>query len=150
MLSGVVIGAVRKRTAQAVMVLVLTGIAAATAAAAPWYGLAVASHAAATDVTNAPAAQRVVSASRSGPTSGSPRAALDTYAEEVGLLLRVAAAPVLGLRRQMVYAPASNSARLARVAHWPGDGPSAAEVAKALRPPAPAPLIVPDSGWSST
>jgi hypothetical protein len=104
----VILGAVRMRTAQAVMVLILTAIAAATAAAAPWYALAVASRAAAADVASAPAAQRVLSAARTGGLGGDPAGALRAVAAEMPRRLPLdGATPVLGLRAPTVYRPAA-------------------------------------------
>jgi hypothetical protein len=104
----VILGAVRMRTAQAVMVLILTAIAAATAAAAPWYALAVASRAAAADVAAAPAAQRVLSAARTGGLGGDPAGVLRDFAAEMPRLLPLdGGAPVLGLRAPTVYRPAT-------------------------------------------
>jgi len=57
---GVVRGALRARRAQAATVLVLTGLAVAVAAAAPWYVTAAAQSVAVADVAGAPAHQRVV------------------------------------------------------------------------------------------
>jgi putative ABC transport system permease protein len=53
-----IIGAVRARTAQVLTVFVLTALAAAIAAAGPWFGFASMSSAAAADVVAAPAEQR--------------------------------------------------------------------------------------------
>lgn len=84
-----VFGAVRARTAQALTVLVLTALAAAVAAAGPWYGLAAASRAAASDVAQAPPAQRIVSVRQITGTAGDPQRALDAFADATRRLLPV-------------------------------------------------------------
>jgi len=84
-----VLGAVRARGAQALTVLVLTALAAAVAAAGPWYGLAAASRAAASDVAHAPAAQRLVSVRQITGTAGDPEQALDAFTDVVRGLLPV-------------------------------------------------------------
>ena len=93
-------GAVRRRTGQTVLVLILAVLVAAAGAAGPWYGLTVASRAAGNEVTAAPAAQRVVSIQRAAGsgTAGDPRAALDALAAQVGGLLTLpGGAPLTGL-----------------------------------------------------
>jgi putative ABC transport system permease protein len=100
-------GAVRRRAGQSVMVLVLAALVAAVAAAAPWYGLAVATRAGQTHVTLAPIAQRVLSAQRQGDTAGDPRAALDNFSATVrGLLPLPGATPLAGLTVDMTYTDA--------------------------------------------
>jgi putative ABC transport system permease protein len=102
----VILAAVRARRVQAAMLLALAAIAAAIAAAAPWYGLAVASRAATAHVAAAPAAERVLSATMTGTAGAAPGPALSAFA---GLLHRElpvgGAAPVLGMVRSAVYAP---------------------------------------------
>jgi putative ABC transport system permease protein len=100
----VILEAVRTRTAQVLTVLILAALAAAAAAAGPWYGLAVASRAAAAQVDTAPAVQRVVSASRESATNGDPRGALTAFAGTVDALLpKTGATPMLGIAEQMIY-----------------------------------------------
>ncbi|MFI5936468.1 FtsX-like permease family protein [Actinoplanes sp. NPDC051494] len=95
---GLVLGAIRARAGQALTVLVLTALAAAVAVAGPWYAVAAASRAAASDVEHAPAAQRVVSVRQPTTTSGEPQRALDAFATEVRRLLPVPdLSPVLGM-----------------------------------------------------
>ncbi|MEV6493580.1 FtsX-like permease family protein, partial [Actinoplanes sp. NPDC051633] len=99
---GLVVGAVRARTAQAATMLLLTFLAVAVAAAAPWYGIAAATRAAAADVTDAPAAQRTVSARKIVGLDGDPRPTLDAFAGSVRNLLPVPDAdPVLGMVQPM-------------------------------------------------
>ncbi|GAA0496224.1 hypothetical protein Ade02nite_17480 [Paractinoplanes deccanensis] len=98
------LGAVRRRSGQAFLVLLLATLAATVASAACWYGLTVASRAADTDVRNAPAAQHVILAHRAGEVAGDPRRALDSYAATVRGLLRLPEGrPVLGLAADMTY-----------------------------------------------
>src|SRR5215218_1592643 len=97
-------GAVRRRSGQALLVLLLAALAATAASAAAWYGLTVASQAAGTDVRNAPAAQHVILAHRTGEVANGPRASLDAFAGTVGGLLRLPeGAPLLGLTADMTY-----------------------------------------------
>ncbi|MCA2214209.1 FtsX-like permease family protein [Jidongwangia harbinensis] len=104
----VILGAVRMRTGQAAMVAVLAALAAATAAAAPWYALAVASRTTTADVTAAPPAQRVLTASRSGPVGRDPAGALRDFGAELrGLLPIDGGVPVLGLRAATIHRPAT-------------------------------------------
>ncbi|UQU66906.1 ABC transporter permease [Couchioplanes caeruleus] len=84
-----VLGAVRARKAQALTVLVLTALAGAVAVAGPWYGLAAASRAAASDVAHAPPAQRVVSVRQITGIGGDPQRALDAFAGTVRGMLPV-------------------------------------------------------------
>ncbi|GIE97177.1 hypothetical protein Ari01nite_46420 [Paractinoplanes rishiriensis] len=98
-------GAVRRRTGAALAVLVLATIAATAAAAAPWYGLTVATRAAGAEVTARPDAEQVITVHRPGrPTGGDPRRALDEFAGTVrGLLPLPGATPVLGLVQDTTY-----------------------------------------------
>ena len=99
-------GAVRRRTGQVLLVLVLALLVGVAAAAAPWYGLTVASRAAGTEVAGAPAAERVVVVQRpAGGIGGDPRAALDAFAAQVhGLLALRGAVPLTGLVQNTSYA----------------------------------------------
>ncbi|MGX6603100.1 FtsX-like permease family protein [Micromonosporaceae bacterium Da 78-11] len=97
-------GAVRRRRAQATMVLVLAGLAAAVAAAGPWYATTVAARAAGARVDAAPAAHRVVQVHRTGDLGADPRGTLDTFAASVrGLLPLPGATAILGLAQEMSY-----------------------------------------------
>ena len=119
----VVFGAVRSRTPQALMVLILAALPAVAAAAAPWYGLAVGSRAAAADVAVAPAVQRVLSTSRPGALNGDPRGALADFGDTLRTLLPLAGAtPVLGLRQPMIYSPQSGRGAASRFAAAYRDG----------------------------
>lgn len=106
---GVILAAVRTRTAQALTVLTLAVLAGAAAAAAPWYGLAATSRAADAEIAAAPGSSQVLTVNQPGAFSADPRSALDTYAAGVRSLLRVnQGTAVLGLSQEMVYlAPAS-------------------------------------------
>ncbi|AGL19834.1 FtsX-like permease family protein [Actinoplanes sp. N902-109] len=95
---GLILGAVRARAAQALTVLVLTALAAAVAVAGPWYAFAAGSRAAAADVSNAPAADRIVSVRQITETSGDPRQALDAFGNAVrGALPLPDLRPMLGM-----------------------------------------------------
>lgn len=86
------------RRAQALSVLVLTMLAVAAAMAAPWYVLAAAQVATATDVSQAPAASRVLSVTEGIGVVGSPRGAVDGYRDKVSAALSIPGlVPVLGL-----------------------------------------------------
>ncbi|MDY7090853.1 MAG: FtsX-like permease family protein, partial [Actinomycetota bacterium] len=91
-------GAVRTRTAQVLTVLVLTALAAAVAAAGPWFAYASMNRAATADVTAAPAEQRLLSVRQIADTEGDPRAAIDDLTSRVqGQLPLPQADPVTGL-----------------------------------------------------
>ncbi|HEY0535337.1 MAG TPA: FtsX-like permease family protein [Actinoplanes sp.] len=97
-------GAVRRRTAQAVLVAVLAAILTTAGVAGCWYGLAVASRAAGAVVDAAPAAERVVSVQKDADTGGDPRAALDAFGTQIrGLLTLPGAVPLAGLEADMTY-----------------------------------------------
>ncbi|MET0417596.1 MAG: FtsX-like permease family protein, partial [Actinoplanes sp.] len=97
-------GAVRWRTGQAWTVLVLTVLAAAVAAAVPWYLFPVASDAAAARVAAAAPSSQVVQVHHIAPLSGDPRAALDGWRDQLsGLLPLPGADPWLGLVQDMTY-----------------------------------------------
>jgi hypothetical protein len=82
--------------------LVLTALAAAMAAAGPWYGLAAGRRAAAADVAAAPASQRTLSVRQQVATDGDPRAALDTFAATVRAVLPIPdTTPTLGATQAM-------------------------------------------------
>jgi hypothetical protein len=74
-----IIGAVRARTAQVLTVLVLTALAAAVAAAGPWFGVASMRSAAAADVTAAPAQQRTLSIRQVTQINGDPQQTIDEF-----------------------------------------------------------------------
>jgi len=92
-------GAVRWRTGQTVMVLVLTTVAVAVAAGVSWYLLPIASDAAAARVAAAPADGRVVQVHHIEELAGrDPRAAIDAWHDRLrGLLPLPGARPWLGL-----------------------------------------------------
>ncbi|WP_213001142.1 FtsX-like permease family protein [Winogradskya consettensis] len=95
---GLVLGAVRARSAQALTVLILTALAAAVAVAGPWYAVAAASRAAASDVANAPAGEHVISVRQSSKVAEDPRQGLDAFASTVRRLLPLPdLQPVLGM-----------------------------------------------------
>ena len=101
-----ILAAVRARRVSAAMLLALAAIAAAVTAEAPWYGLAVASRAAAAHVAAAPPAQRVLSATTTGTAGAAPGPALSAFADLLHRQLPIGAAvPVVGLVRSAVYAP---------------------------------------------
>ncbi|BEL12300.1 hypothetical protein Q0Z83_104910 [Actinoplanes sichuanensis] len=78
-----VFGAVRTRAAQVLTILVLTTLAAAVAAAGPWYGFAAVGKAADAYLSAAPASQRTVTVTSRIDTRGDPTGALDRFAEQV-------------------------------------------------------------------
>ena len=91
-------GAVRTRTAQVLTVLMLTALAAAVAAAGPWFAYASINRAATADVTAAPPEQRIVSVRQMADTAGDPQAAIDDLASTVQSQLPLPQAdPVTGL-----------------------------------------------------
>jgi putative ABC transport system permease protein len=93
-----VFGAVRARTAQALAVLVLTALIAATAAAGPWYVLAASSRAADGDVAAAPASERTLSIRKLATTGGDPEGALEGFAGTVRDMLPLPGLqPTLGM-----------------------------------------------------
>lgn len=102
-----ILGAVRARAAQSVMLLVLAGLLTAAAVAAPWYGLTVASRVAAADVAAAPAAQRVLTLQRQGTVQGgNAQASLTDFGRSVSDQLTITGATaILGAVRPMVYRP---------------------------------------------
>ena len=101
---GVILEAVRSRTAQALTVLTLSVLAAAAAAAAPWYGLAVASRSADAQIAAAPGSAQVLTVNQPGAATADPRATLDKYAAGVRDLLGFSdGTPILGLSQRMVY-----------------------------------------------
>src|SRR3954469_13871614 len=95
---GLVFGAVRARTAQVVTLLVLTALAAAVAAAGPWFAAAGVARAAAADVDAAPAGDRSVSIREISQTTGNPQGVIDQFAARARALVRLPATdPVSGL-----------------------------------------------------
>jgi FtsX-like permease family protein len=93
-----IFGAVRTRTAQVLTVLVLTALAAAVAAAGPWYAVAGATGAAAADVTAAPAGQRTLSVRQISNTGGDARHTIDQFGATIRSLLPLPASqPVFGI-----------------------------------------------------
>jgi putative ABC transport system permease protein len=93
-----IVGAVRTRTAQVLTVLILTALAAAVAAAGPWFAFASQTSAAAADVAAAPSDQRSVSVRQITHVNGNPRDTVDQFAGQVrGMLPLPAAAAENGL-----------------------------------------------------
>jgi putative ABC transport system permease protein len=91
-------GAVRTRTAQVLTVLVLTTLAAAVAAAGPWFAYASIIKAAASDVAAARPDQRTVSVRQIADTEGDPQRSVDQLASTVrGQLSLPVGTPVTGL-----------------------------------------------------
>jgi hypothetical protein len=97
-----VLGAVRARGAQVLTLLALTLLATLVAAAGPWFALAAATKAAASDVAAAPASQRTLSVRQMVGTNGDPRQSLDSFAAAVAATMDIHdGPPVLGLREAM-------------------------------------------------
>jgi putative ABC transport system permease protein len=97
-----VLSAVRARRPQVLTVLVLTALAAAVAAAGPWYGLAAGRRAAAADVAAAPAGQRTLSVRQQVATDGDPQTAVDTFAATARSVLPISdSTPTLGVTQAM-------------------------------------------------
>ncbi|MFI5892521.1 FtsX-like permease family protein [Actinoplanes sp. NPDC051513] len=91
-------GAVRTRRAQVLTVLILTALAAAVAAAGPWFAIAGGARAAAADVDAAAAADRSLSIRKIIETGGDPAGTVDQFAANArGLLPLPATDPVSGL-----------------------------------------------------
>ncbi|MET7402646.1 ABC transporter permease, partial [Dactylosporangium sp. NPDC005572] len=86
-----VFGALLRRRAQGLAVLVLTVLLCAVAAAGPLYTAAAGSRVAAADLAEAPPAQRLLSVHRAAPTGDDPAAALTAFRREVEALLTAAA-----------------------------------------------------------
>jgi putative ABC transport system permease protein len=78
-----VFGAVRTRAAQVLTILVLTALAAAVAAAGPWYGFAAVGKAADAYLEAAPAGQRTVTVTNRVDTRGDPAGTLRRFADQV-------------------------------------------------------------------
>ncbi|MFC4064650.1 FtsX-like permease family protein, partial [Actinoplanes subglobosus] len=78
-----VFGAVRTRAAQVLTILVLTVLAAAVAAAGPWYGFAAVGKAADAYLEAAPANQRTVTVTNRIDTRGDPAGSLTRFAARV-------------------------------------------------------------------
>ena len=78
-----VFGAVRTRAAQVLTILVLTMLAAAVAAAGPWYGFAAVGKAADAYLKAAPADQRTVTVTSRADTDGEPDAARRLFTDRV-------------------------------------------------------------------
>jgi putative ABC transport system permease protein len=78
-----VFGAVRTRAAQVLTILVLTALAAAVAAAGPWYGFAAVGEAADAYLEAAPSGQRTVAVTSRVDTRGDPAGTLRRFAEQV-------------------------------------------------------------------
>jgi hypothetical protein len=97
-----VLSAVRARRAQVLTLLVLTALAAAVAAAGPWYGLAAGRRAAAVDVAAAPAGQRTLSVRQQVATDGDPQAALAAFAGTARTVLPIRdTTPTVGVTQAM-------------------------------------------------
>jgi putative ABC transport system permease protein len=77
-----VFGAVRSRAAQVLTILVLTALAAAVAAAGPWYGFAAVGKAADSYLQEAPARQRIAAVTQRVDHEGDPEAALRGFTEK--------------------------------------------------------------------
>lgn len=115
-----VLGALRRRVAQSVAVLVLTTLLCAVAAAGPLFAAAAGARAAAADLAAAPPAQRLLSVRRSVPTAGDPAAALAQFRAGVEALLPLPdAEPILGLR-QTFTVTTGGFGRMAPVAYRDG------------------------------
>ncbi|WP_127504253.1 FtsX-like permease family protein [Actinoplanes solisilvae] len=113
-------GAVRTRTAQVLTVLVLTTLAAAVAAAAPWFAYASINRAAASDVAAAPSEQRTLSVRQIADTDGDPQAAIDQHESTVHAVLPLPAAePVNGLALPLT-APSGGEAPTMSIAYREG------------------------------
>ncbi|GIF35715.1 FtsX-like permease family protein [Actinoplanes xinjiangensis] len=78
-----VFGAVRTRAAQVLTILVLTVLAAAVAAAGPWYGFAAVNNAADAYLDAAPSSQRTVAVTSRLDTRGDPAGTLSRFADQV-------------------------------------------------------------------
>ncbi|MFC7527622.1 FtsX-like permease family protein [Actinoplanes sp. GCM10030250] len=78
-----VLGAVRTRAAQVLTILVLTALAAAVAAAGPWYGFAAVGEAATTYLDSAPPSQRTVSVVSRVDLAGDPEGELTRFTNQV-------------------------------------------------------------------
>ncbi|AEV83382.1 Collagen alpha-4(VI) chain [Actinoplanes sp. SE50] len=101
-------GAVRSRAAQACTLLLLTGLPAAVAAAAPRFVLTGTERAATAAAAGVPAAQRTITVHREDDTQGDPAATLAGFGAAVDRTLPMpGAATVLGLSRQMSVTDAS-------------------------------------------
>jgi hypothetical protein len=99
---GLIWGAVRARTAQVLTVGILTALAAAVAAAGPWFAAAATERAVAADVAAAPAGQRTVSVRKIADTRGDPRRTLTSFGRTVDELLRLPVpGAVFGLTRSL-------------------------------------------------
>ncbi|NMO51184.1 ABC transporter permease [Actinoplanes sp. TBRC 11911] len=106
-------GAVRTRRAQVLTVLILTALAAAVAAAGPWYAVASSNRAAAADVAAAPAEQRTISVRQIADTQGQPRTVLQQFAAKAqGLLPLPATAPVGGMVMPMTVANGNSTSQI--------------------------------------
>ncbi|GGM58992.1 FtsX-like permease family protein [Dactylosporangium sucinum] len=118
-----VFGALRRRRAQGLAVLVLTVLLCAVAAAGPLYTAAAGGRVAAADLAEAPAPQRLLSVHRSAPTGGDPATALDGFRREVEALLPGEHGAVLGLT-QTLTADTGGFGRMVPVAYRDGACPS--------------------------
>jgi putative ABC transport system permease protein len=93
-----IVGAVRTRSAQVLTVLILSALAAAVAAAGPWFAFASMTSAAAADVASAPSEQRTVSVRVITRVDGGPRNTVDKFVSRVRDMLPLPAAdPINGL-----------------------------------------------------
>lgn len=78
-----VLGAVRARTAQALTIMVLTAVAAAVAAAGPWYAAAATERATAVDLASVQAKQRAISVRQGADTGGDLPGAIEQFTRTV-------------------------------------------------------------------
>ncbi|GIM97611.1 FtsX-like permease family protein [Paractinoplanes toevensis] len=93
-----IVGAVRTRTAQVLAVLVLTALAAAVAAAGPWFAFASMSSAAGAVVAAAPPEQLTLSVRQTTHIDGDPQATIDQFVARVRDRVALPSAdPVSGL-----------------------------------------------------
>jgi putative ABC transport system permease protein len=105
-----VFGAVRTRAAQVLTILALTALAAAVAAAGPWYGFAAVGKAADAYLDAAPASQRIIAVSTRVDTGGKPEDALARFTEQVRAgLPRGVPAGIVGLSASITVSAGGNS-----------------------------------------
>ncbi|MFG2042881.1 FtsX-like permease family protein [Dactylosporangium sp. NPDC048998] len=111
-----VLGALRRRPAQAAAVFALGVLLCAIAAAGPQFAAAAMARAAAADIDTAAPAQRLLTVRRGAPAAGDPEGALAEFRRTVEAILPPGSArPVLGLTRTLISI--AGSARTAPVAY---------------------------------
>jgi putative ABC transport system permease protein len=99
---GLIWAAVRSRTAQVLTVGILTCLAAAVAAAGPWFAAAAIDRAVAADLAAAPAAQRALSVRKIVDTRGDPQGTIRAFRRTVGEELAIPVSePVDGLTQSV-------------------------------------------------